>query len=262
MAGTPSTRVARDPLECEEFAYGLGAPTGILLLRYRTGEAATLGSIRDDFLHQVYWCRDGRLRVAGPDGEQLTLGPDQAYWARRAVSHQVLAVDGTLVYRALIREVPPGLVGMRHGAAAVTGDARRQLVRLGSPGMADDGWATARARLLRGLHQARADARRSTSAAELVAAVLRSDPSTERSLAEFARQHHVSVKTLQRDFVRTFGCSFSRWRTRTRLAAAHDLIGAVSVAEVAYRVGYSSTSAFVAAFRREYGCTPGRLSHD
>ncbi|MGH9028012.1 MAG: helix-turn-helix domain-containing protein [Acidimicrobiales bacterium] len=53
------------------------------------------------------------------------------------------------------------------------------------------------------------------------------------------------------------GLSFGRWQTRLRLSAAlADLGVGVPVSTVARNVGYESTSAFVAAFRRETGVTP------
>ncbi|MFV0533623.1 MAG: helix-turn-helix domain-containing protein [Cumulibacter sp.] len=250
---------AADPLLCEEFAYGLGPPSGILMLRYRTGETAGFGDTRDDFLHQMYWCRDGQLQVSGSDDKPEWIGPDRAYWAHRSVSHRVFALGSSTVFRAFLREIPPGLINLRHAAVSVTEDARQQIVRLASPNIAEHAWPVARARLLNGLHDLDADGPDTTSVASLVAATLRANPASTRSLDDFAREHHVSPKTLQRDFARTFGCSFSRWRTHTRLEAARDLVGASTVTEIARRVGYSNPSAFVAAFNREYGCTPGRL---
>ncbi|HEY3503784.1 MAG TPA: helix-turn-helix domain-containing protein [Actinocatenispora sp.] len=54
------------------------------------------------------------------------------------------------------------------------------------------------------------------------------------------------------------GLSFTDWRTRVRLSAALEHMAAGrSVAQVARRVGYATPSAFVAAFRRQTGRTPG-----
>ena len=68
------------------------------------------------------------------------------------------------------------------------------------------------------------------------------------------------MKTLQRDFTREFGMSYSRWRTRLRLRASLALLETRPVGEVARRVGYASPSAFIAAFAQEYGYTPGRAA--
>ncbi|CAL9532389.1 helix-turn-helix domain-containing protein [Streptomyces sp. enrichment culture] len=53
--------------------------------------------------------------------------------------------------------------------------------------------------------------------------------------------------------------SFSRWRTRLRLRPARVLPEeSHGVVEVAHRVDYASPSAFIQAFRKECGRTPGQ----
>ena len=94
--------------------------------------------------------------------------------------------------------------------------------------------------------------------AATVARALHRDPSDTTELREWAARLHCSVKTLQRDFMREYGTSYSRWRTALRLKASQALLPRFSVAEVARRVGYATPSAFCAAFVREFGYTPGR----
>jgi AraC-like DNA-binding protein len=54
------------------------------------------------------------------------------------------------------------------------------------------------------------------------------------------------------------GVPFGRWRTLLRLRTALSVLAAGEpVSRVAGRVGYDTPSAFVAAFRRETGQTPG-----
>jgi AraC-like DNA-binding protein len=65
-------------------------------------------------------------------------------------------------------------------------------------------------------------------------------------------------RTLARLFEAETGLSFGRWRTNVRLRAAMLLLAeGEPVAVVAHRVGYATPSAFVAAFRRQLGATPG-----
>ncbi len=53
--------------------------------------------------------------------------------------------------------------------------------------------------------------------------------------------------------------SLGQWRTRLRLVKALDwLRGEMPVQEIAWRLGYTSTSAFIAMFQREQGCAPQR----
>jgi AraC-like DNA-binding protein len=91
-----------------------------------------------------------------------------------------------------------------------------------------------------------------------VARALAHDPSDPTTLDEWATRLHLSVKTLQRDFLREFGQPFTTWRTDLRLRASLVLLDTHPVTEVAHRVGYSTPSAYITAFTRHYGHTPGR----
>src|SRR5262245_8372643 len=94
--------------------------------------------------------------------------------------------------------------------------------------------------------------------AATIAAALRADPSDGRSLAAWGRQVGASSRTLARVINRETGMGFERWRTHLRIAEALGrLADGASVTRVAHDVGYASTSAFVAAFRRTTGTTPG-----
>jgi AraC-like DNA-binding protein len=92
------------------------------------------------------------------------------------------------------------------------------------------------------------------------AAVIRADPAARHSLAEVARTAAASSRTLERLFRRETGLPFGVWRQRARLLRALQLLaeGGTTVSALAGAVGYESVSAFVAAFRRALGTTPGR----
>ena len=91
-----------------------------------------------------------------------------------------------------------------------------------------------------------------------VARALIAQPSDPRSLAQWGREVGASVRTLTRAFVVSTGIPFTRWRTAVRLRAALPRLAAGDpVSLVAGDVGYGTPSAFVAAFRRETGVTPG-----
>jgi len=94
--------------------------------------------------------------------------------------------------------------------------------------------------------------------AATVARALHRNPADATELREWAARLHVSVKTLQRDFLREYGTSYTHWRTSLRLRASKALLQTQPVAVVARRVGYATPSAFIAAFAREFGYTPGR----
>lgn len=93
---------------------------------------------------------------------------------------------------------------------------------------------------------------------------LQADPGNNLPLAHWAAQVHVSERTLARQFVRELGISFGEWRQRLRfLAAIEALERSGTVQEIAFDLGYSSGSAFIAMFQRQAGCTPEqyRRSH-
>jgi len=78
-------------------------------------------------------------------------------------------------------------------------------------------------------------------------------------LAAVARRAGASLRTLERLFLRDTAMSLGRWRRRARVIAALRLLAdGTSTTTTATEIGYATPSAFVAAFRRELGTTPGR----
>ena len=92
-----------------------------------------------------------------------------------------------------------------------------------------------------------------------VATALHADPADARGLDAHAAAAGSSRRTLSRLFVRDTGLTFESWRTRLRLRAGLiRLAEGAPVSRAAHEVGYSTASAFLAAFRRVTGTTPGR----
>ncbi|AGL16298.1 AraC family transcriptional regulator [Actinoplanes sp. N902-109] len=92
----------------------------------------------------------------------------------------------------------------------------------------------------------------------MIAERLLADPSDQRELADWADFAHASVRTLTRLFRTETGLSFAEWRTRVRVRAAiQKLSTGTPVGVTARHVGYRKTSAFIAAFQRATGQTPG-----
>lgn len=83
------------------------------------------------------------------------------------------------------------------------------------------------------------------------------DPADERSMREWGDILGASSRTLARHFVRETSISLREWKRRLRLFKALELLGSgMSVSNVALSLGYSSPSAFISMFRREYEITP------
>lgn len=82
-------------------------------------------------------------------------------------------------------------------------------------------------------------------------------PST---IIELTRRVGVNLTTLQANFKRVFGTTIFGYVRLQRLLMARVLLVEhhLSIAEAGYRVGFSSPSAFTAAYRRHFGYPPGR----
>jgi len=80
-------------------------------------------------------------------------------------------------------------------------------------------------------------------------------PDTDR----LARAAGMSKRALERAFRAETGMSPGRWRRqRALLAAIEGLAGGAPIKAAAAAAGYATPSAFVAAFRKQFGVTPGR----
>ena len=87
-------------------------------------------------------------------------------------------------------------------------------------------------------------------------------PAEANNLARLADEVGSSERTLSRLFRQDTGLSWREWRDRMRFVMAIEgiQIGRSST-ELSNWLGYSTPSAFVAAFRRQSGMTPGEWRH-
>lgn len=89
---------------------------------------------------------------------------------------------------------------------------------------------------------------------------VRADPGERTALDTLARASGASLRTLQRCFARETGMTIEAWRQKARLVHSAVALGeGASVTDAALVSGYESPSAFIAAFRRHFGTTPGRM---
>lgn len=86
---------------------------------------------------------------------------------------------------------------------------------------------------------------------------LRDQPGDNRPLEAWARVVHSTERTLSRRCQRDLGMSFAEWRQRLRLVRALSMLeDGVGVQTIAFELGYSTSSAFIAMFHRLMGSTP------
>ena len=96
-----------------------------------------------------------------------------------------------------------------------------------------------------------------------VARHLEQHPSESMGIERWGQKVGASGRTLSRLFVEETGLTFSQWRTHARMRMALARLAAGDpITAIAYGAGYSTPSAFIAAFRRATGETPGRYFRD
>lgn len=84
-----------------------------------------------------------------------------------------------------------------------------------------------------------------------IARQIMADPADNHSIDDWAYRTSQSSRTIARAFRAETGLTFTQWRTHARMARAVELLGEdLPVGVVARRVGYNTSSAFTAAFRR------------
>jgi AraC-like DNA-binding protein len=93
-----------------------------------------------------------------------------------------------------------------------------------------------------------------------VAEVILNDPATGATAETLSRRCGLSTRTLERVFRAETGMRFGLWRQKARLLeSVRVLVDGGSVTDAALESGYSSVSAYIAAFKDTFGCTPGTM---
>ena len=102
--------------------------------------------------------------------------------------------------------------------------------------------------------------RLSSAIGQQVADALVADPADTPRIRDLAAQFGVSDRTLERAFAADAGMPLGEWRQRARIGRAIALLaGGLDVKDVALEVGYETPSAFVVAFKKYVGTTPGKI---
>lgn len=225
--------------------------------------------------HQLAWASSGTLTV-GAEGRTWVLPTTRALWIPAGVPHEVLSASHSTMTSLYLSAMPGAAEDTAPGAAtgAAPGPWTRPrpvevprllaelILFLDDPGLAAGRRAHGETLLLDLLEPVAvttldtplpADPR-----AREVARALLDDPACPLSLDAWGRRVGASGRTLARLFLSGAGMPFGRWRTLVRLNAALPALAAGEpLNRVSRSVGYETVSAFVAAFRRETGTTPG-----
>ncbi|MFF0724932.1 helix-turn-helix domain-containing protein [Streptomyces sp. NPDC004134] len=212
--------------------------------------------------HQLAWARRGVLGVAVGDASWV-LPRTRALWLPAGVVHRIGATRDAVLCSLYFAPDRCDLDWTEPTPVGVDGLLAHLFVHLSGEGLADDARLRAEAvvlDLLRPLPATPIDVPSATDdRVRAVADALLADPADPRSLDAHARSVGVSRRTLTRLFVDDTGMNFDRWRTHLRMRAALPLLAeGQPVSRVAHTVGYATPSAFLAAFRRTVGTSPGR----
>ena len=88
---------------------------------------------------------------------------------------------------------------------------------------------------------------------------LNHDLSNKLTIEQWASQVGASSRTLNRLFNQYFGFGFSRWKQKLRILKSLEMLSDDnSSSEIAFALGYESSSAFISAFTKQMGCSPKR----
>lgn len=211
--------------------------------------------------HQFMWGPRGAVAVE-TDEHNWLVPPTLGLWIPAGVPHAVDGMQAARVYCLYLdgADCPVGFT--EPTAVAVTSFLREAIIRL------DDETLSIAER--RHTEIAMFDVIRPAEVSSInlplpgddrlraIADALLADPADPRSLADFADGVGASVRTLTRLFGAETGMTFSQWRQQARMRAAlGPLANGASVRQVARQIGYSNPSAFVHAFHRTTGQTPG-----
>jgi len=216
---------------------------------------------------QLIYAASGLMQVRTPDGEWL-VPPLRAVWVPAQVEHSVRMVTAVAM-RSLFIAPSAAPVALARCAVVEIGALMRELIVQAACEPVETR-VTRRSVLLGDLlldELARLpqlplhlplprEARLRRVCAAIVA-----DPRPSMTLAHWGARTGASARTLARLFVAQTGMTYGVWLRQARLSAAIALLAQDwPVARVARRIGYRSTSAFIAMFRRALGTTPAHYT--
>jgi len=215
---------------------------------------------------QLIYARSGVMHVTSA-GEVWFAPPTRAIWIPPHTDHAIEMMGEVALRTVYISPERCGALARRLGALEVSSLLSELVVHVLAKGMLDprqpeqDRLAGVLVDLIAAapaidlMLPLPSDAR-----ALRLAAILRADPTDPRDLETLAVEAGASLRTLQRHFAEQTGLPIETWRQKARLIhSAAALAGGSSVTDAALGCGYESPSAYIAAFRRQFGVTPGRF---
>lgn len=218
--------------------------------------------------HQLIYAVAGVMTVWTAEGSWIT-PPHWALWVPASVPHAIRFAGPTALRTLYFSPDSPAPARQERFTRCVVMTVspllRELILRTIELGMLDRRQAQHRALALLIGHSLQTDSRPcfdlpqpSSPALRRLAAAVERAPRSNETASAWAAQFGLGLRTLERRFRAECGVTFDHWRRRARLAhALRALAAGDSVKTVAAACGYRSPSAFVAAFRADFGTTPG-----
>lgn len=215
---------------------------------------------------QFAYAVQGVLEVR-TDAGRFVAPPQRGVWIPSGVSHQVRCEARTSI-RSLYIASEPGTTTELGCRVLEVSPLLRELIRAFSTVPAEYAMDSADQRLASVLLDQLAEAREVDfilplpSDVELreLCRVVQAKPHEKTTLQFWSERFGVSEKTLSRRFLRETGLTYRVWLLRMRLLSALPrLERGERVTDVALDCGYESLSAFIAAFSKLFGTTPGEF---
>jgi len=85
------------------------------------------------------------------------------------------------------------------------------------------------------------------------------DPNDTKTQLEWANWAGISIRSLSRHFIRETGMTFCHWKQLAKvMLSLEKLSQGLSINEIAYSLGFSDASAYIASFKAIFGVSPKR----
>ena len=214
--------------------------------------------------HELLWTDRGVVTMVA-DGKQWTVAAGLGLWIPAGVEHSGASRESTEVRATYFSPAAWQKTWDRPVAVRVPPAVRELLIHLWRSPMSDEERLRAQ-QVCVDMLEITDDIGLDLPIPEdgrlaLLVEMILSDPADDRSLEQWASLLNMTSRTLTRAFSAEIAMSFAQWRRLVRMRAAlGHLSEGASVKAVARRVGYSTTSAFISAFRKTVGYTPGEVA--
>lgn len=229
------------------------------------GEELTQETRWEEHSHPTHelLCNERGASTATVGNRVWSITPSLGLWLPAGTLHSGHAGPGTVYRTAQFRIHVGSRLPERITSISITPLLRLLLDRLVEPGLPDDSRELTEAVIVDVLEPAATALFVTVPSNPLLQPIvdaLDADPADPRTLDAWAEEAGVSARTITRAFESGTGLGFVHWRAAVRAQRAVRLLAdGLYVDEAARLVGYSSASAFVAAFRRTTGLTPGQF---